>query len=215
MTTLANTSKICAKCRRISSHVVVRSTNAFGSSDLDLRPPEMKRSTMYTWVQECPYCGYVAPDLSKDVVLPEGFLDSEAYRSCENKSFSSALAARFYRLYLIRKAENETESALTAIVRAAWACDDKDDHDNATACRELAAALVPQVIAENPEAEDTYRMIKADLLRRSGHFQELKDEYQNFRFSDDFLQQLLAFELQKAEEQDTACYTVGDATGKV
>ena len=57
-------------------------------------------------------------------------------------------------------------------------------------------------------------MINTDMLRRSGHFAELKEEYQNFRFSDGFLQQLLAFELQKADEQDTACYTVGDATGE-
>ena len=214
MTTMTRTSSRCAKCRRVSSHPDIMSTNAFGYSDLDLRPPEMKRSTMHTWVQECPYCGYVAPKLSQNVELPEGFLDSEAYRSCEGKTFSSELAARFYRLYLIKKNTNEAEAAITSIVRAAWACDDADDHDNAIICRELASALVPQAIAENPEAEDTYRMINADLLRRSGHFQELKEEYQNFRFSDGFLQQLLAFELQKAEEQDTACYTVGDATGK-
>ena len=211
MTTLTKTSSVCAKCGRISTHPDVMSTNAFGPSDLDLRPPEMERSTMYTWVQECPYCGYVAPELSKDAALPDGFLESEAYRSCEGKNFSSELAARFYRLYLIRKTANEAEYALGAIVRAAWACDDADDRDNAIACRELASALVPRAIAENPKAEETYRMMNADLLRRSGHFAELKEEYQNFRFSNDMLQKLLAFELQKGEEQDTACYTVRDA----
>ena len=60
MTTLDEAKKKCAVCGKISAHFEVTSTNTFGAPDLDTRPPEMMRSTMDMWVQECPSCGYLS-----------------------------------------------------------------------------------------------------------------------------------------------------------
>lgn len=40
------TNNKCAVCGKESEQITLASTNTFGSPDLDLRPPEMKRSTM-------------------------------------------------------------------------------------------------------------------------------------------------------------------------
>ena len=49
-TTLEEVEKVCAVCGAKSTQVVVMSTNRLGSTDLDLRPPEMMSSTMRYWV---------------------------------------------------------------------------------------------------------------------------------------------------------------------
>ena len=57
MTTQSAEECTCAVCGRVSMQGVIMSTNAFGSPDLDLRPPPMERFTIDHWVQECPHCG--------------------------------------------------------------------------------------------------------------------------------------------------------------
>ena len=51
-------------------------------------------------------------------------------------------------------------------------------------------------------------LIKADLLRRSGQFETLLAEYASRHFENEIMNKVLAFQLAKAAEKDTACYTV-------
>ncbi|MBU06018.1 MAG: hypothetical protein CL877_08750 [Dehalococcoidales bacterium] len=53
MTTIRDEEQICAMCGAKSTHRGIMSTNAFGSPDLDLRPPEMERSTMGSILRGC------------------------------------------------------------------------------------------------------------------------------------------------------------------
>jgi hypothetical protein len=55
----------CYCCGKTSEHSILMSTNSFGSPDLDQRSAEMERDTIHTWLQECPFCGYVAFDIEK------------------------------------------------------------------------------------------------------------------------------------------------------
>ena len=56
------------------------STSTWGYPDLDLRPAEMKRSSMFAWLQECPHCGFVARDIEQThVKVAPDFLKSEEY----------------------------------------------------------------------------------------------------------------------------------------
>ncbi|GAG60973.1 unnamed protein product [marine sediment metagenome] len=64
MTTYYEKEIICAICKNKSTYEMTSSFNAFGSCDLDTRPPEMQRSTMQYWTQRCPDCGYCAIDIS-------------------------------------------------------------------------------------------------------------------------------------------------------
>ena len=81
MTTTYSEDVRCAVCGKSSAHIGTASTNAFGSADLDTRPPEMQRSTISTWVQECPECGYCARSIDKPLASAEAVITRPEYRS--------------------------------------------------------------------------------------------------------------------------------------
>lgn len=83
----------------------------------------------------------------------------------------------------------------------------------------MAVPLLNQVTEEltsgqgDPEEDDSDKkdnllLIKADLLRRSGQFETLLSEYASRHFENEIMNKVLAFQLAKASEKDTACYTV-------
>ncbi len=235
MTTYAFKKIQCSVCGAVSEFQVLASTNSFGYPDLDLRPAPMKRWTMDAWIQECPECGYVSGTVSNHTEISPEFLKSEAYRSCDGLNFKSNLAVLFYRQYMIRMKSSFGGGAFDAVLHAAWCCDDADDPENARRCRELALPLLEKNIeaqkeqiddiiafqAQNPEPDswiadlreklNDLLLMKADLLRRAGHFDQLITEYENVRFSEPLRDQILAFQIDKAKQQDTNCYTVVDA----
>lgn len=203
----------CSVCGSTNEYRVLLSTNTFGGDpDLDLRPAEMKRSTMPVWVQECPDCGFISGDVTDLTTVTREWLQSEEYLSANGIPFSSELAKRFYKYYLINLADENPEDAFYAILHAAWSCDDSDDNANAKLCRELAIPLVTELIEENRKNKDALLVTKADLLRRSGQFDTLINEYSSISFGDELLNQIIAFEIEKANEQDTKCYRVEDVT---
>ena len=55
---LLHNKRTCYVCNLESDQTEISITNTFGSSDLDTRPAEMKRSTITHRVEKCPYCGY-------------------------------------------------------------------------------------------------------------------------------------------------------------
>ena len=211
MSTVMHENKTCAVCGNTHPYSVIASTNAFGSSDLDLRPPEMKRSTMILWVQECPDCGYVAGSVEDETTVTREFLKRPEYLTCDGRRPDSNLAARFYKHYLISLHDEQTRTAFFAVLHAAWACDDSGDAANARAFRLLSLSLLPELIGDDPEDRDTLRLVKADVMRRAGLFSQLKEQYAAVRFGEELLDQILAFELSLAGKEDAACYTVDDA----
>ena len=210
MSTIARIKCRCAVCGARNELAVLCSTNEFGSPDLDLRPPEMKRRTMSLWVQECSKCGYAAEDISEDRKVPRDLVQSEKYNSCEGHGFESALARKFYKSYMINRHLQLHADAFYDVLHAAWACDDKEDGEGAKLCRVLAFKFIPTLIKERAEDKETLLVMAADLLRRSGHFEELINSYQNIRFSTELLNEILSFEIAKAKEKDAGCYAVSD-----
>lgn len=209
MTTMAKEKLKCSVCGTENEYHVIMSTNSFGSPDLDLRPPEMQRSTMPLWIQECHKCGYVSNDISKKTKIKLEFLQSKEYLSCDGINFKSKLASRFYKYYMISLKNKKIKDAFFAVVHAAWACDDAEDFDNAKKCREIAVSLHSKL-----EQDENLSVMKMDLLRRSGQFEVLLNEYSSFKYSQDILNKIAKFEMQKAMEKDTSCYTVSEAIGK-
>ena len=199
----------CAVCGARSEQLVLISSNTFGSPDLDLRPPEMERSTMCYWVQKCPRCGYVAENLEKIPKINAPFLKTEEYKKCLGLTFQSKLAKMFFQQYLIQVVEKDTEKAFYAALHAAWACDDAEDEENAVFCRKYALAELDKLLekAEN----ETLTVQRADLLRRAGLFDQVIEEYENKYFSNDTLNRVIFFQVDRSYAQDTACYTVEDA----
>ena len=212
MTTMRESKQKCFVCGKEATCPVLSSTNAMGSPDLDLRPPEMERSTMVYWIQKCPHCGYVSGKLSDDTSINQGWLASPEYKTCEGIKFASGLAARFYQYHMVSLADKKLDSAFYALLHSAWACDDADDKENAIKCRKLAIPLLERLIEEGENAVETenLKVLKADLQRRALLFDSLIEEYRGQSFSNDLLNQIILFQLAKARQQDAACYTVSD-----
>ena len=212
MTTMMREKSKCAICKAVNEYSVITSTNTFGGGpDLDLRPAEMQRSTMGAWVQVCPNCGYVSANISDKHHVTKKWLQSENYLTCDGIDFASDLAKAFYRYYLINLEDKETEDAFFAILHCAWACDDKMDIENAKHCRELAIPLADELIAADFRNKDNLLVLKSDLMRRAGQFDELIEQYADVSFDDDLLDKILAFQIGKAKEKDDGCYRVEDA----
>lgn len=204
------TNSKCAVCGKESEQITLASTNTFGSPDLDLRPPEMKRSTMCWWVQECPYCGYISENIDDETDVDIDFLQSAEYISCSGKAFASELAQKFYKYYLINLLDENEEDAFYAVLHASWACDDAEDIDNAVYCRKLAIVEIEKLIKETDNP--TLLVQKADLFRRAGFFQLVINDYGNINFDEELLNQIIAFEIEKSVQEDMNCYTVADVT---
>ncbi len=210
MTVLKSVIRKCAVCGRYSEQTIVQGPRAFGSRDLDTRPPESIRSTMEFWAQECPYCGYVADDLTETTTVDEGWLHSDEFIARANVDFIAPLAARFYRFHLINLADNNPGDAYLAALHAAWACDDCDDTEYADFCRQRVLEVLPWYRKLYP-GDETALAIEADVLRRTGQFGQLLDTFGDWKASRPLLNILMDFQREKARSQDIRCYTVADA----
>ena len=60
------------------------------------------------------------------------------------------------------------------------------------------------------EEKKNYLAIKADLLRRSGQFDQLIEEFSDIVIGEEIYDNVIQFQIEKALEKDTKCYTVGD-----
>lgn len=215
MSTFYNVEYTCAVCGETHEFRVIGSTNTFGGApDLDLRPPEMQRSTMSHWIQECPSCGYISSSVDEDTTINADFLKTPEYLSCDGINFESALAARFYKYYKISLHDSKPRDAFFAILHAAWACDDYQDDVNAAHCRKLSLPLLSELIDSATDEKETLSLIQADIMRRAGLFDEVKRRFADTRYSQDLLNQILEFELSRADQHDVDCYTVSDVTGE-
>lgn len=209
--------KKCAVCGKESTLSELASVSDFGASpDLDRRPAEPMRSKLGWLVQECPHCGYVAKSLDCTTGVTKSWLKSREYKKCSGIKFSSNRAAKFYKHYLISKADGYTENAGDAALRAAWACDDEDDKTNAVLCRNLAIAEIESLIKLKPISLNIITL-KIDLLRRAGRFEEALEtideicHWNSIFIPRDYSMQILMFEKDRAENRDDKCYTVSDA----
>lgn len=194
-------------CGHTSLQPMLAITNTMGYPDLDLRPAEMQRSTMNTWILECPHCGYAARNLGDELEAPKDLLKSESYLICDGYDFKGNLSPRFYRRHLIAKESNNIEECFYSLLYWAWTCDDNDD-ENAAEIRKQAIPYIEEIIPHGNA--NNLIAIKADLLRRSRQYERLIDEYSNIYTDDETINRVLKFQIQKAMKHDSACYTVED-----
>jgi hypothetical protein len=191
MTTVYTMTKTCYVCKHTNEFEEISSTSAFGSSDLDNRPPDMGPDALEFCIQKCPSCGYCAPDISTG---PHGISDvlrSLAYNVKKmKKPFYPGLARKFLRWSIALELLEDYWEAGGAALSAAWVCDDARARKRAENCRKEAIRLFEKAMAEGTsfaESQDPFEkamagdtssaerpgiedVIMVDLLRRSRQF---------------------------------------------
>jgi hypothetical protein len=184
------------------------SSNSFGSRDLDQRPPEMMRSTMASWLQECPFCGYVATDIGKIDETARGFVRTPAFQALCADPAPDPVTRRFLVRAAIDAHGGDMESAFTQTLSAAWVADDSGRSSEATALRLRAAAYA----AAKAASLDT-RMVLLDVLRRAEDWsgaEMLADRLAAEQLGHPY-DTIVSFHRSKIVAKDTGRYTIADA----
>jgi hypothetical protein len=217
MTTIFSSDVRCAVCGHESHVSQIGSTNSFGSSDLDTRPPEMKRSTIWAWVFSCPGCGYCASDLAEDVGELNAIVCSPDYQARLKDKRCPAKANEFLCQALIAKHLGGMQVAAWSTLHAAWICDDSAKHaQQAIECRKAALALLLEAErAGDPMFDDPAGSgaMRVDLLRRSGDFPAARAAVDSMIVGADegIIRSILIFQKHLIEASDTAAHLVSEA----
>ena len=231
MTTLFRSEETCIVCKKKSHHNLVCTTTAFGSRDLDLRPPSMERENIGYLVQRCPECGYCASELNPESVEEMGWaekndfifkvsnvVNSDEYKIQLNHADYSELANSFLCKALVEIKTEELIEAYWSTANAAWACDDDLNQDSAIACRTKALKIIDKIHENDQKVleEDDDEILQIDLLRRSKQFDKAKTLIDKFRpeTSNEIILKILDFHEELIKKGDDSCYTIGGATGE-
>ena len=206
MTTLFRSMKTCGCCGKKTMILEVGSTNAFGSCDLDMRPPEMQRSAIFRCLQSCEHCGYAAWDLEEK--MPP---------SDELKALLSAKIGTRDQLFERAAKIAELKGKAKADVRylylvAAWAADDRKDAATATALRKKILALVSPKEKIPPE----WLLQLTDIARRAGEKETataLLNRLEQCEI-EPLLKSIAEFQKKLLAADDTSCYTVEQVCDK-
>jgi len=209
----------CAVCQEENQHELVASTNACGWPDLDTRPPEMERSTIDSWVQRCPHCGYCGSEIAKASAKAKVVVKGDKYRSQLESADSPGLANSFLCEAMIARRKGRLREAAWATIHAAWACDDSGHIDPARTCRMKAIDLISDATSKGvklSEEDGADVAITVDLLRRCGQFDEAERliESRIDSISRDVIAGMLRHQRRLIAERDTLCHTIGQAMGE-
>jgi hypothetical protein len=193
----------------------LQSTITFGPPDLDLRPAELKRSSIFAWIERCHSCGYCAGNIEEASEETNEIVRSSEYRGLLENPVYPRLAASFLCAALVYADLGEEAAAAQRAIEAAWVCDDAGAIDAATQCRLRAVDLLRESEAEGDELYSdpaTEYAVIVDLLRRSGRFDEAVAQADAaFPFADAEVAAVLAFSRSLAVACDLRSYTVADA----
>ena len=204
------------------SETYLTSTSRFGGSPfMDTHSFEDYTMAQY---EVCPHCGYVAYDISKKVGSKrylKHLVESQTYK--EGFPIFSGRAPITYRRYLLSMECGDYDSALGEILLC-YMCNDKSfteaERIATNQIRYLIIALLKKKREEleSPGKRNFLMLQIIDLYRRAGHFDEVKrlaecsiehDVIQTDMTEED-LNEIIKFELEKAEKKDMQKYTFDD-----
>jgi hypothetical protein len=219
MTTFVEKSVTCSVCGERAQVTIMGSTNQFGYPDLDLRPPEMARSTIWMWLQECPGCGYCAEDIKEVDPEARAIANGNAFiKLRESIADLHDVARRFRTAAFIAAERGFPAAAFQHTLHEAWVHDDCQDDVRASAARlnavdHINQAHRDQIRLYDDEGADAAMI--AELLRRAGEFQRgegicratLDDECA------DHVRQILRYELELCSARDAGCHTMEEVFG--
>ena len=176
MTTFIDHVVTCAVCGHETEVAALGSTNQFGSPDLDLRPPEMARSTMSFWLQECPSCGFCSESIGEVTWGARVIVESAAFADFRTGLAEMPGIARVFRTAAFIAAERGLNAeAFHHTLHEAWVHDDTGDTVRASEARLNAVDFMNLAHQEDETVIDEDHVddaVKIDLLRRAGAFEQ-------------------------------------------
>ncbi len=219
MTTMNEVTVTCCICGTEGIHLSVGSTNALGYPDLDTRPPEMERSTVYYTIQRCLSCGYCSADLSTSVDNLGLLVKSKKYQDILFNSEVPDAAASFLASSYISELSREYSEAAWLTIQASWICDDENDAPAAKNCRERAIEMIEigealsQYLSEQAGASEA---ITIDIMRRAGHFQDATKLAAQTKAGDieEMIKKIISYEIGLIHNQDIKAHTIDEVMRK-
>jgi hypothetical protein len=213
--TISSISVTCAACGTASEQRRATGIDTVGFPDLDLRPPEMRRSTMHTWLQECPSCGFVAPDISKSDDIERAAMHGPEWNALlAGRGGADALSNRFERRAFLERAGAKDGLAAFRMLCAAWDADDRKDVAGAKAYRAKAVPLFEAALdgPPSPQLAVDWTMQLVDVLRRLRRWDEA-DTLNDRLFDEDrmTIRAVAAFNARMIQEGDDARFGMGIA----
>ena len=199
----------CGVCGTESRQPPFRPPPPEQAPDLDLRPGEPVRSTMARWLQQCPGCGYCAPDLTRAHPGAAEAVRAAPFRALLADNAIPPLARRFLAYAVVLEDTGALHAAAEATLQAAWVADDLGRPDLARAWRLDAVALWRGGPAL--DAEQTVRV--ADALRRAEAWDDAAATAQSLmdQAVSEPVAQVIALEARLIEAGDAGRHTVASA----
>ena len=199
----------CAVCGTESRQVPFRPDPPEQAPDLDLRPGQPLRSSMARWLQQCPHCGYAAPDIGRAHPAAAEAVGAAPFRALIVDSAHPPLARRFLAWAHVLEETGALHAAAEATLHAAWVADDLGKSDLAVIWRQDAVALWRSGPALDPE--QTVRVI--DALRRSGAWDDAANTVEALAATNppEVVAQVVALERRLIAAQDGDRHTLASA----
>ncbi len=199
----------CAVCGTGSRQTPFRPGLPEQAPDLDLRPGEPVRSTMARWLQQCPNCGYAAPNIGRAHPAAAQAVLAAPFRALMADASCPPLARRFLAWSHVLEETGALHAAAEACLQAAWVADDLSRPDLARAWRLDAVALWRSGPPLDPE--QTVRVI--DALRRAETWNDAAATAEALGLSDppEAVAQVVVLEQRLIAARDPGRHTVASA----
>ena len=199
----------CGVCGQESRQPLHRPGPPEQAPDLDLRPGEPVRGTMARWLQQCPRCGYAAPDITRAHPAAAEVVGAAPFRAVLAETGHPPLARRFLAWACVLEETGALHASAEATLQAAWVADDLNQPDLARAWRLDAVALW-----RGGPALDLEQMVRVvDALRRAEAFDDADSAAAELAGTrpPDAVAQVIALERRLIAAGDTGRHTVASA----
>ena len=212
MTTILTIEVTCGNCAAKSQQAEMGSTNTMGAPDLDLRPAPMKRQTMALWLEECPNCKLVCPQIAKPPAGAKAALEQPDYVVLVGDKKVHDLVRKFRAWAYVAENVGMPDDAGFAHLHAAWIADDVKDKELADLQRHVAAthlAVARDRGTVYPRQKGAAEALLADIHRRMGRWDEAIHEAERGKSVTDqpFIDALCDYEIALAKKHDADVHT--------
>ncbi len=205
----------CANCSSKSNQPVKETPEVNGSPDLDLRPAPDRRQTMSQWVQECPTCKLMCPDLANPPAGAGEALKHPDYVTMAADKKALPLVRKFRAWAYVAEKAGQYDDAGFAHLHAAWVADDAKDKSLADMQRHMAVMHLAQARDRGrvyPRQKGAAEALLADVHRRMGRWDEAIHEAERGKSVTDqpFIDALCDYEIALATKHDAAVHTTNE-----